>query len=95
MSWRNGLFDGGTSAAANYRAACRSRSDAEFIARIGVALEEADESALWLEAIADIGISRTNEAFRLLDEAQAVDRQSRAIAHHGCGQLQPADKRAA
>jgi four helix bundle protein len=37
-----------TAVAANYRAACRSRSDAEFAARVGVVLEEADESAFWL-----------------------------------------------
>jgi len=37
--------------AANYRAACRARSKAEFISRLGVVEEEADESALWLELI--------------------------------------------
>ena len=41
----------GTSVAANYRAACRARSKAEFISRLGVVEEEADESALWLELI--------------------------------------------
>lgn len=40
-----------TGVAANYRAACRSRSDAEFAARIGVVREEADESAFWLEIL--------------------------------------------
>jgi four helix bundle protein len=43
------LLKSGTSVAANYRSACRSRSHAEFAARIGVVLEEADESELWLE----------------------------------------------
>ena len=41
----------GTSVAANYRAACRARSRAEFIAKIGIVEEEADETALWLELI--------------------------------------------
>lgn len=41
----------GTSVAANYRAVCRARSKAEFIARIGVVAEEADESVLWLELL--------------------------------------------
>ena len=41
----------GTSVAANYRAVCRSRSKAEFIARLGVVAEEADESVFWLEMI--------------------------------------------
>jgi four helix bundle protein len=45
------LARAGTSVGSNYRAACRSRSRAEFIARIGVVLEEADESAFWLELL--------------------------------------------
>ena len=47
-----------TGVAANYRAACRSRSDAEFAARVGVVLEEADESAFWMEVLTE-GTSRT------------------------------------
>jgi len=45
------LFRSATSVAANYRAACRARSTAEFISKLGTALEEADESAFWLELI--------------------------------------------
>jgi four helix bundle protein len=45
------LVRSGTSVAANYRAACRARSKAEFISRLGVVDEEADESALWLGLI--------------------------------------------
>ena len=41
----------GTSVAANYRAVCRARSKAEFVARIGIVAEEADESVLWLELL--------------------------------------------
>ena len=47
------LVRSGTSVGANHRAACRSRSKAEFIAKIGVVAEEADESAFWLELITD------------------------------------------
>jgi four helix bundle protein len=43
------LFDAGTSVAANYRAAGKARSHAEFISKIGIVLEEADESEFWLE----------------------------------------------
>jgi four helix bundle protein len=46
----------GTSVGANYRAACRARSRAEFIAKIGVVEEEADETAFWLEMIAEGGL---------------------------------------
>jgi four helix bundle protein len=45
------LFDAGTSVAANYRAACKARSHAEFIAKIGIVLEEADESDFWLHLL--------------------------------------------
>ena len=41
----------GTSVAANYRAVCRARSRAEFIAKLGVVVEEADESVFWLEML--------------------------------------------
>ena len=49
----NQLARSGTSVPANYRAACRARSKAEFISRLGVVEEEADESALWLELTMD------------------------------------------
>jgi four helix bundle protein len=45
-----------TSVAANYRAVCRARSKAEFIARIGVVVEEADETVFWLELLVETGI---------------------------------------
>src|SRR5436309_7312672 len=45
------LVRAGTAVAANYRAACRARSKAEFISKIGTVEEEADESALWMELI--------------------------------------------
>ena len=47
------LLKSGTAVAANYRSACRSRSHQEFVARIGVVLEEADESERWLELLAE------------------------------------------
>jgi four helix bundle protein len=58
-----------TSMAANYRAAGRSRSKAEFIAKIGVVVEEADETAFWLEMLADSGIVQPSKLQNLLDEA--------------------------
>jgi four helix bundle protein len=66
------LIRSATGTAANHRAACRSRSDIEFIARIGVALEEADESALWLEILIECGLTSSREAFRLFDEANQL-----------------------
>ena len=49
------LVRAGTSVGANYRAACRGRSRAEFVAKIGVVEEEADESAFWMELIIEGG----------------------------------------
>ena len=45
------LFRAGTSVGANYRAACRARSKAEFISKLGIVLEEADECLYWLEIV--------------------------------------------
>ncbi|HUR97150.1 MAG TPA: four helix bundle protein [Pyrinomonadaceae bacterium] len=50
------LVRSGTSVPANYRAACRGRSKAEFIAKLGIVEEEADESGLWLELIMEGGL---------------------------------------
>ena len=47
----NQLVRSGTGVGSNYRASCRARSRAEFIAKIGVVEEEADESAFWMELI--------------------------------------------
>ena len=66
------LARAGTSVGSNYRAACRSRSRAEFIARIGVVLEEADESAFWLELVIEGQLLPANLVQPLLDEANVL-----------------------
>ena len=63
------LIRSGTSVAANYRAACRGRSKAEFIAKLGTVEEEADESAFWLELIIDTELMKENLVVDLLREA--------------------------
>ena len=50
------LLRSGTSVGANYRAACRARSAAEFCSKLGVVEEEADESVFWMELLVDGGI---------------------------------------
>jgi four helix bundle protein len=50
----NQFLRSGTAIAANYRAVCRSRSNAEFIAKIGIVVEEADETVFWLEIDCEI-----------------------------------------
>ena len=66
------LVRSGTSVGANYRAACRSRSRAEFIAKIGVVIEEADESAFWLELIMDSRIIKPELVSSLHQEAEEL-----------------------
>ncbi len=62
----------GTSVAANYRAACRARSKAEFIARIAIVAEEADEAVLWLELLIESGIIKSEMTVALLREAKEL-----------------------
>jgi four helix bundle protein len=62
----------GTSVAANYRVSCRARSRAEFAARIGIVVEEADESGFWLEMLADAGIVRMALLKELLQESKEL-----------------------
>jgi four helix bundle protein len=66
------LMRSGTSVAANYRAACRSRSKAEFIAKLGTVEEEADESAFWLELIIEGDLLVAAQIQPLLIEAGEI-----------------------
>ena len=51
----------GTSVGANYRAACRGRSKAEFIAKMGTVVEESDECAYWLDLIAEAALKKPED----------------------------------
>jgi four helix bundle protein len=62
----------GTSVAANYRSVCRARSKAEFIAKIGLVVEEADEAVLWLELLGESGIVSPEKTSSLLTEAREL-----------------------
>jgi four helix bundle protein len=62
----------GTSVAANYRAVCRARSKAEFIARIGIVAEEADEAVLWIELLTESGIVAAEKTNSILIEAREL-----------------------
>ena len=62
----------GTSLAANYRAVCRARSRAEFISKIGVAVEEADETVFWLEILVETAIVPRARMDQLLAEANEL-----------------------
>ena len=68
----NQVLRSATGMAANYRAAGRSRSKAEFVAKIGVVIEEADETVFWLEMLRDSGIVKPTKLDSLLDEANQL-----------------------
>lgn len=61
-----------TSVAANYRAACRARSKADFISKIGIVLEEADESVFWLELMVEAGTMSESQVASLINEARQL-----------------------
>jgi|SRR5437773_10516356 len=66
------LLRSATSVAANYRAAGRARSKAEFISKVGIVVEEADEAVLWLELLVEAGIVPNEKTEPLLKEANEL-----------------------
>jgi four helix bundle protein len=66
------LLRAGTAVGANYRAACRARSAAEFRAKLGIVEEEADESAYWIELLTEAGIVRPEMLEGLHGEANEL-----------------------
>lgn len=68
----NQLIRSGTSVGANYRAACRGRSKAEFAAKVGTVAEEADESCFWLELVIEGDLLPQGQVQPLLDEANEL-----------------------
>ena len=68
----NQIFRSGTSVASNYRAACRARSKAEFIAKMGIVEEEADETLFWLEVIEEVEIFNRDSISSLMQECNEI-----------------------
>lgn len=62
----------GTSVGANYRAACRAKSRADFVAKMAIVEEEADEAVYWLELIEALTSQSANKLQRLKTEASAI-----------------------
>jgi four helix bundle protein len=62
----------GTSVAANYRAACRAKSTADFIAKMGIVEEEADETLFWLELLEESELVRTAKLTAIKQEANKL-----------------------
>ena len=66
------LLRSGTSVGANYRSACRARSTADFISKMGIVEEEADESLFWMELLVESGNMKTVKLEPLLKEADEL-----------------------
>jgi len=66
------LLRSGTSIGANYRAACRARSRADFVAKLGVVVEEADESVYWIELLGESGALNASRLKELETEAHEL-----------------------
>ena len=66
------LLRSGTSVGANYRVACRGRSTAEFVAKLGIVEEEADECGYWLELLVDSGLMTKSQLGDLMKEADEL-----------------------
>jgi four helix bundle protein len=79
------LTEAASSVAANYRAVCRARSRADFINKLGISIEEADESALWLKILTEAGMATRTSTQPLWQEADELVRilvRSRETARH-------------
>ncbi|MDL1896901.1 four helix bundle protein [Anaerolineae bacterium CFX7] len=68
----NQLLRSGTSVGANYRAACRARSSPDFVNKIGITLEESDESGYWMELIIEANLMPETRVTNLLQEANEL-----------------------
>lgn len=77
------LLRSATSVAANYRAVCRAKSSKDFISKLGIVVEEADETQFWLELLIEAGIveqSRINDLMKESSEITAIMTASRHSA---------------
>jgi four helix bundle protein len=66
------LLRSGTSVGASYRAACRARSKAEFVAKLGIVLEESDETVFWLELLQESSLVSAQKLAALVQEAREL-----------------------
>ncbi len=66
------LLRSSSSVGANYRAACRARSKAEFHSKLSIVVEEADESLFWMEVLVEAEVVKETELSYLTDEANQI-----------------------
>ena len=81
------LLRSATAVGANYRAACRGRSRADFVSKLGITLEEADEALYWLEMLVEAELVSKKQVANLVDEATSNRFDSGSILEDS--QIQP------
>jgi len=69
---RNQLFRSGTSVGSNYRAACRGRSKADFVSKLGIVLEETDETLYWFELVVETDIMKAARLVPIMNESKQL-----------------------
>ena len=72
------LLRSATSVGANYRASCRSRSDKDFLARMGIVEEEADETMYWMDLLVGSNLVKQENITDLMQEAEEI------LKNYGC-----------
>ena len=82
------LTDAATSVAAHYRAVCRAKSRADFINKLSGAIEEVDESALWLEILAEAGVCASSKTRPLVEGGRRADADLRAVSRNSQSQAE-------
>ena len=68
------IVKSGSSVGANYRSACRAKSRADFISKMGIAEDEADETQFWLEVLSESGTVKAETVVALMEEADQLVR---------------------
>lgn len=76
------LFRSATSVAANYRAACRARSNAEFFSKISIVVEEADESMFWSDILIESELENNGMTKKLLQESEEIVKIVNTVRHN-------------
>jgi len=80
------LLRSSSSVGANYRAVCRSRSQAEFYSKLSIVVEEADESIFWMEVLIEAEVIKQNEINALMNEAieilKVVSTARKSVSDH-------------
>jgi len=81
------LLRSALSVGANYRAACRAKSRRDFVSKMGIVLEEIDESLYWMEMLVEAGIIKKERLAGLMDEADQITAMAAASIKTARGEL--------